>query len=416
MSPTPDALRNARDRPGVIIILLALLTAVGPISTDMYLPAFPAMRLDLGAAPGAAQITLAAWFVGLAVGQITHGPLSDHYGRRMPLLLGTVLYTAASVGCALAGSMTELSVWRLFAAFGGAASLTIPRAVIRDLVIDGVEAAQLLGRLVLVVGVVPIVAPTAGGLIAESLGWRAIFWIAAGYGLLCLALTWRYLPDTLAPGRRVTLRFVPTLLRYRRVWRDRVFRTHALEGGFGTFSLFAFLGGAPPVFLGGFHLSPTLFGSIFVLNATGYILGTQVNARVLRYYSSTRVLSVSAAALIAATAAMLALASMPHPGPLGIASCMMGCMTALGLMLPGAAIGSVLPHPREAGSASALYGTIVFLIGSISTVLVGLVGNSSPLPMAALMLAGALAAAWCDLLRPKTLSFGGAARHRTTRP
>ena len=392
---------------GLIIVLLALLSAVGPISTDMYLPAFPAMKIDLAAAPGQAQLTLAAWFLGLSIGQITHGPLSDHYGRRVPLLLGTALYALASIGCATSSSMGMLSFWRLIAAFGGAASLVIPRAVIRDLVVDGFEAARLLGRLILVVGVVPIIAPTLGGLIAQNWGWRAIFWIAAIYGISCTVLIWRFLPDTLDHRRHITLDFVPTLLRYRKVWRDRVFRTHALEGGFGTFSLFAFLGGAPPVFLSGFHLTPTWFGSVFILNAVGYIIGTQVNSRVLPRFGTTHVLSFSAIALIVTTAAMLLLSASGVGGPLGIALCMMACMTSLGFMLPGAAIGSLLPHPDEAGSASALYGTTVFFIGAISTILVGEIGGTSPVPMAVLMVAGALAAGLCDLLRPKQMRLGG---------
>ena len=402
-------------KSGLVIVLLALLTAVGPISTDMYLPAFPEMKLDLGARPGEAQITLAAWFLGLSAGQVTHGPLSDHYGRRIPLLLGTALYTAASIGCAVTSSMTELSFWRVIAAFGGAASLTIPRAVIRDMVTDGIQAARLLGRVVLVMGVVPIIAPTAGGLISQNLGWRAIFWIASLYGLACTLLIWRYLPDTLAPERHVALRLVPTLVRYRKVWRDRVFRTHALEGGFGTFTLFAFLGGAPPVFLGGLHLSPTWFGAIFILNATGYIVGTQINARVLPRFGTTRVLSFSAVALLAATGAILAVSLAPHPTALGLSLCMMGCMAALGFMLPGAAIGSLLPHAREAGSASALYGTVVFAVGALSTILVGLIGGERPLPMAGLMLAGAIGAAACDRLRPKTMSLGGILQPATFR-
>ncbi len=396
--------------PGLIIVLLALLSAVGPISTDMYLPAFPVMKQELMARPGEAQITLAAWFLGLSIGQITHGPLSDHYGRRVPLLFGTALYTIASIGCAMAPSMTILSCWRLVAAFGGAASLVIPRAVIRDMVINGVEAARLISRLTLVMGVVPILAPTLGGVIAEHLGWQAIFWVAALYGVACTALIWRYLPDTLVPERHVTLRLVPTLLRYRKVWRDRVFRFHALEGGCGTFSLFAFLGGAPTVFLGRYHLSPTLFGTVFILNATGYIIGVQVNARAVRRYHPGPVLTASAFGLVGTCAAMLALALSGLAGALGIAVCMMACMAALGFVLPGAAIGSLLPHAAEAGSASALYGTTVFFIGAFSTVLVGEIGRGSPVPMAALMLLGAFGALLCDRQRPRRARRGSRGR------
>ena len=397
-------------RSSYVTALLALLTAIGPLSTDMYLPAFPAMKLDLGAAPGQAQLTLAAWFLGLSIGQVTHGPLSDHFGRRWPLLLGTALYTVASIGCAVAFSMTALSFWRVLAAFGGAASLTVPRAVIRDIVVDGIEGARIVGKIVLVMGVVPILAPTAGALVSQHFGWRAIFWIAASYGVICMLLIWRLLPETLSPDQHVTLRLIPILLRYRRVWRDRIFRTHSLEGGCGTFTLFAFLGGAPTVFLGGLHLPPTWFGAVFILNSVGYITGTQINARLMPRFGLNRTLSFSAVLLVAGTLAMLAVSLMPHPSALGLALCMTVCMLALGFMLPGAAIGSLLPHARQAGSASALYGTVVFAIGAVSTILVGLFGSDRPLPMAALMLAGALAAACCDRLRPAAPSLGGSTR------
>lgn len=383
-----------------ITVLLALLTAVGPISTDMYLPAFPAMKMSLHAAPGQAQMTLAAWFIGLAIGQVTHGPLADHYGRRIPLLLGTGLYTLASIGCALSSTMTDLSWWRLWAAFGGAASLVIPRAIIADVVQDGAEAARMLGRMVMVMGVAPVLAPTLGGLIAEHLDWRAIFWIAAFYGAACCALIWRYLPDTLRAHRNSRLRAGDTLLRYVKVWRSRSFRAHALEGGFATFSLFAFLGGAPPVFLQGFDLTPPQFGEVFILNALGYIAGTQLNARLIQSFGTSRVLSAGSFALLLACAVMVAMAATHTGGALGMAGGMMACMATLGLVLPGAALGSVLNHGRTAGAASALYGTVVFLVGAVSTVLVGWIGSENPLPMTALMLAGALATLACDALRP----------------
>ncbi len=397
--------------PWRITALLALLTAVGPISTDMYLPAFPAMKMSLHAAAGQTQMTLAAWFVGLAVGQVTHGPLADQYGRRLPLLLGTGLYTLASIGCALSASMTDLSWWRLWAAFGGAASLVIPRAIIADVVHDGAEAARMLSRMVMVVGVAPVLAPTLGGLIAEHLNWRMIFWIAALYGLTCCGLIWRYLPNTLRAHRHSRFRIGDTVLRYARVWRSRHFRAHALQGGFATFSLFAFLGGAPLVFLQGFDLTPPQFGEVFVLNALGYIAGTQLNARLIQAFGTSRVLSGGSLALVLCCGAMLAMAAGRVGSAPAMAAGMMACMASLGIVLPGAALGSVLDHGRTAGAASALYGTVVFLIGAAATVLVGWIGAEQPVPMTALMLAGALATALCDLrrrrLRPRSGNQAG---------
>lgn len=387
--------------PFLITALLALLTAVGPISTDMYLPAFPAMRLALHARPGQAQLTLAAWFLGLAIGQITHGPLADTYGRRTPLLVGTALYTVASVGCAVADSMTTLAWWRLWAAFGGAAGLVIPRAIIADVVRDGAEAARMLGRMVIVMGVVPVLAPTLGGLVAEHSDWRAIFWIAAAYGGLCTALVALFLPETLRWHRHGRLRVGDTIVRYVMVWRGRAFRLHALEGGCATFSLFAFLAGAPAVFLQGFGLRPPVFGAVFVLNALGYIVGTQMNARLIGRFGPDRMLTGGSAGLLAATGAMLLMALAGSGGVAGMAIGMMACMVALGLVLPGAALGSVLGHGPSAGAASALYGTIVFVIGAISTLLVGWLDSASPAPMAGLMVGGALLALLCDRRRPR---------------
>jgi len=396
----PAVRRTFSRSPAIITAMLALLTAVGPISTDMYLPAFPAMKLALGAQPGQTQMTLAAWFLGLSIGQITHGHLADQYGRRLPLLLGTVLYTLASVGCALAATMTDLSWWRLWAAFGGAASLVIPRAIIADVVKDGAEAAKMLSRMVMVMGVVPALAPILGGLVAEYWNWRAIFWIAALYGGLCSLLIYVLLPDTLRMRRNSRLRVGDTVLRYISVWRGRSFHTHALQGGFATFSLFAFLGGAPPVFQDHFHLTPEQFGLVFILNTVGYIAGTQANARLIFRFAADRVLTGGTVALVAVSAAMLFLGITELGGPLALAIGMMFFMACLGFVLPGAALGSVLRHGRSAGAASALYGTTVFFVGSISTALVGWLGKGGPGSMTALMLAGAFAALIVDRERP----------------
>ncbi|MCQ8240708.1 multidrug effflux MFS transporter [Rhizosaccharibacter radicis] len=404
MSLSADVLESpaaVRQSPMVITVLLALLTAVGPISTDMYLPAFPVMKAALAARPGEAQMTLAAWFLGLSVGQLTHGPLADHYGRRRPLMFGTLLYTVASIGCALSESMTVLSWWRLWAAFGGAASLVIPRAVIADVVTDGVEATRMISRMVVVMGVVPVIAPTVGGLIAQYGSWRDIFWIAALYGGSCALLIHLLLPETARTRHSARLRIGESLARYVLVWRSRSFRSHALEGGFATFSLFAFLGGAPPVFLNHYNLTPAQFGEVFILNAVGYILGTQANARVAARFGPDRALTDGCLSLFGTVLIMLVLAITDRGGPIPMALAMMGCMGALGFVLPGAAVGSVLRNNRHAGAASALYGTTVFFVGAVSTALVGWIGSERPLAMVLLMLLGAALAFAFDRQRPR---------------
>lgn len=392
--------RRLSRSPALITALLALLTAVGPLSTDMYLPAFPAMRVSLHALPGQTQLTLAAWFLGLSFGQLTHGHLADQYGRRLPLLFGTMLYTVASVGCALVDNMTDLSWWRLWAAFGGAASLVIPRAIIADVARDGAQAARMLSRMVIVMGVVPALAPILGGLVAEYWNWREIFWIAALYGATCSALTYLLLPDTLRRrGRR--LKVSETAVRYLIVWRNWVFRTYVLQGGFATFSLFAFLSGAPGVFQMRYGLSPEQFGCVFILNTIGYVAGTQANARLMSRLSAARVLTGGTRALVGVCGLMFALGLTRFGGAWALAGAMLLFMACLGFVLPGAALGSVLRHGRSAGAASALYGTVVFFVGSTSAGLVGWLGDARPWVMTGLMLLGAVLSLGCDRRRTR---------------
>ncbi|ACI51254.1 drug resistance transporter, Bcr/CflA subfamily [Gluconacetobacter diazotrophicus PA1 5] len=385
--------------PFAMTAVLAILTAVGPISTDMYLPAFGAMTHALGGAHGDAEMTLAAWFLGLSVGQVTHGAIADHYGRRGPLLGGTLLYTIASVGCAVAGSMWAFSLWRFVAAFGAAASLVIPRAVIRDVVGGDGDAARMLGRMVLVMSIVPMLAPTLGGVIAEDWQWRGIFWIAAAYGACCVAMVYWLLPDTLTTELHMRFRLEQAVTGYVLILHDRVFRLHALEGGCATFTLFAFLGGAPRVFVAGYGLSPVQFGGIFILNAAGYAVGTNINGRLVPRLGAPRVLSGAAVALAVACGGMFAAALLHVGGGILQVGGITLCMAILGFLLPGAALGSVLPNGARAATASALYGTVVFFIGSFSTMLVGWLGTRGPASMTGLMLLGALMALACDWRR-----------------
>ncbi len=391
---------TANRRTHSLPLLLALITAVGPISTDMYLPAFPAMREGLHGGSSSSPLTLAAWFVGLAVGQLLAGPLSDRFGRRIPLLAGTALYVLASSGCALAGSMPALIVFRALAALGGAAGLVIPRAIIRDVVTNGDHAARLVSQQQLILGIVPMLAPTLGGVVVQTAGWRPIFWIAACYGAACLLLVWRILPETCHPGDRMKADPISVATRYTGFLTDKVFTTHLLTGSFATFGLFAFLGGAPSVFLLHFGLRPAEFGLLFVANGAAYAAGTWVNVVAIRHLDRGRVLSLSTLTLAVASGSMLICAAAGF-GFWGVEGPMILVMVTLGCLLPDAAIGAIMPHGGDAGIASALYGTVIFAIGALGTIGAGWTGHDSAAPMAALILLGALLAVISSLLRPR---------------
>ena len=191
--------------PAWLPILLGFLTAVGPSTTDMYLPAFPAIEASFGAPPGSAQLTLAAWFAGLAIGQMTQGTLSDRFGRKRPLIVATAIYTVACLGCALAPSVQWLATFRALSALGASAGMVIPRAMVRDLA-EGHAAAVLLSRLSLVMGAAPILAPTVGSAVLAFADWRGNFWIHTAYGATCWRLVVLLLPDTLPEGQALCLK------------------------------------------------------------------------------------------------------------------------------------------------------------------------------------------------------------------
>jgi DHA1 family bicyclomycin/chloramphenicol resistance-like MFS transporter len=381
-------------------VLLGFLTAVGPLSTDMYLPAFPAIESSLGGLPGTAQITLATWFAGLAIGQVTQGSLADRYGRRGPLIVGTLIYTVASAGCALAPDIWSLSACRFIAAFGGSASMVIPRAMVRDLA-DGHAAARLMSRLMLVMGAAPILAPTLGGFILGYTTWHAIFWFTTAYGALCCALVWTALPDTLRPGHRVKLNFVGVLSRFAGIARDRIFMGYALTGGFGMFGMFAYIGGSSPVFIEHFGFSPAQYGMLFGCSAAMFILSSQLNPRFLQRFGAPMVLRTALATLLLASVILVGSAFIGLNLPIAIVLPVMLCMGSMGFIMPNAAVGALSRHAAQAGSASALMGTIQFALAALSGVMVGALTDGTPRPMAAMVLAGAIGAFAADRLRPR---------------
>ena len=380
-------------------MLLGVLTAVGPLSTDMYLPAFPAIEASLGGRAGTAQITLATWFAGLAVGQITQGTLADRYGRRGPLVVGTLVYTLANAGCALATDIGTLSLLRFLAAFGGSASMVIPRAIVRDLA-DGHAAARLMSRLMLVMGAAPILAPTLGGAILGFYSWHAIFWFTAGYGALCCALVYFALPDTLKPQLRVKLSLGGIVTRFAGILRDRVFLFYALMGGSGMFGMFAYIGGSSPVFIQHFGFTPARYGMLFGVSAGMFIVASQLNPVLVGRLGGPRLVRIAVTTYAVSAAVLLADALTGFGGPAGIVGPMMLAMGSMGLTLPNSAVGALSRHAAHAGSASALMGTMQFTMAAAAGVLVGVLTDGTPRPMAALVLLGAVGAVVADRMRP----------------
>jgi DHA1 family bicyclomycin/chloramphenicol resistance-like MFS transporter len=387
--------------PAWLPILLGFLTAVGPATTDMYLPAFPSIEASFGAAAGSAQLTLAAWFAGLAVGQMTQGTLSDRFGRKRPLIVATAVYTIACLGCALAPSIQWLAAFRALAAIGASAGMVIPRAMVRDLA-EGHAAAVLLSRLSLVMGAAPILAPALGSAVLAFADWRGIFWILTAYGVACWVLVVILLPDTLAQERRIRLRFGEQLARYRSILAQRAFLTHAAMGAFATFAFFAYLGGSSPVFIQGFGLTPVQYALIFGANSFGLICCAQLNPLLLRRFGHSGVLRGVSRVHLAATAALTVIAFAGlHTLPLVIAPVFVA-ISCMGMLNPNTIVGALARQQHHAGSASSVMGTGQYVLGAFSGLMVGLATDGTPRGMAALMLLGSVGMAIADARRPHT--------------
>ncbi len=378
--------------------LLGLFIAVGPAATDMYLPAFPAVEATFGTASGTAQLTLATWFAGLAIGQITQGTLSDRFGRRIPLMIGFIVFSIGMLGCALAPSLTALAVFRAFAAFGASAGMVIARAIVRDLS-EGQAAAIMMSRLMLVMGVAPILAPTLGGAILAFAQWRVIFWILLVYGCICVVVAWKILPETLPPERRIRLSLAGQASRYVMIFREKTFLTHAIMGGCSTFCMFAYLAGCSPVFEIGFGLNQSEFALIFGLCAMALIACSQLNARLLPKVGLSEMLTLIARISCCGTIVLVVVAfSGIHVlwaviAPLVV---VIGCQ---GFNNANSTAGALSRHAGHAGSASALMGTFQFSLGASSGLLVGLLTDGTPRGMAALMCCGMVGAVIADRFR-----------------
>jgi DHA1 family bicyclomycin/chloramphenicol resistance-like MFS transporter len=388
--------------PTWLPLLLGLLTAIGPASIDMYLPAFPTIEASLHAPTGSAQYTLATFFAGLAVGQITQGTLSDRYGRRLPLIISTALYTITCAASALAPTIAILAAFRFLSSITAAAAMVIPRAVVRDLA-DGHEAAVLLSRLMLVMGVAPILAPSLGGAILALASWRWIFAAMAIFGALCVALVCLALPETLPKTHRNRLTLREQFNRYRHIVTERTFATHTAMSGCATFAFFAYLAGSSPVFIEGFHWSPLAYAGFFGACGLGLIAASQINARIVRRLGPSRILTAVARIDLLALAALAIIAFARIHRPEAVIAPLFVFVIGQGFLNPNATVGALARHAAHAGSASALMGMGQFLLGAVSGLLVGVFTDGTPRGMAALMLAGALGMAVCDRFRTRAV-------------
>ena len=387
----------------VYVLILGALTALGPFTIDLYLPAFPVLERELDVQAALIQLTLTGTTVGFAVGQLFMGPWSDKVGRRLPLIIATSVHIAASVGAAFAPDIVWLSVFRVLQGMGAAAGGVVAMAMVRDL-FGGKPLVRMLSRLALVNGLAPILAPVIGSQLLRVVDWRGIFVVLAAYGILVLVAVSFFIVETLPQERRVGAGHSTVRQRYKSVFSDRVFVGVALIGGMSFSGLFAYLSSSSFLFQQVYGLDAQQYGFLFAVNSIGIVIGVQVSSRLMRRYGAQWILSVTTAVQLVAALTIVALAG-TDAGLLGILIPLFFFIMACGFGFPAVQVLALVNHGHEAGTAASLLGALNFGLAGIISPLVGVMGIGTAAPMGIVMAGTAVISVlslWF-IVRPRTV-------------
>jgi DHA1 family bicyclomycin/chloramphenicol resistance-like MFS transporter len=370
---------------GLLLLILGALSAIGPLSIDMYLPALPAITSEMLSAPAQVQLTLTACLIGVSVGQVIAGPVSDVRGRRVPLIVGVAGFMLASLLCAFAPSVPMLIAFRLLQGVLGGAALVIVRAVVRDLY-DGAAIARIFATLMLVSGLAPILAPIAGAQLLAFTSWRGVFVALSIAGLVLLLAVLPGVRETLPADKREGGGLKHTVATFWKLLRDRAFMASALTAGLSFAAMFGYISGSPFVLQEVYGATPQQYSLIFGLNALALTVMAQVGGRLSGRVPPVLLVRIGLGTALVG-AALLMTAALAGLGLWGIVSGLVVIMLGQGLTLPGTGALALGSQPAQvAGSASALLGVLQFALGAAAAPLVGLAGSGSALPMACVML------------------------------
>ncbi len=388
----------AKRKRSLLILILGLLSAIGPFSIDMYLPGFPAIATDLHTTVDNVSYSLSSFFIGICAGQLICGPLLDRFGRKRPLYVGLVIYIIASLGCAMSNSVELLIGFRFLQALGGCVGMVAPGAIVRD-VFPVNENAKIFSLLILILGVSPIVAPTVGSYLILAFGWHAVFIVLAIITALLLTAVIFLLPESKQPDPSMSLSPQSILNGFLLVLKQPQFFTYAFAGAIAAAGLFAYLAGSPFLFMNIFKVSEQHYGLIFGLIAAGLITSSQLNNGLLKRYSSEQIIKK---VLLVQTIIGLFLCIGSIFDWLNLYSAivlMFLFLSCQGFSFPNSSALSLAPFTKEAGSASALMGAMQMGFGAAASALVGILSNGGSLPMTGVM-------AGCALLGFIILSVG----------
>lgn len=391
------------------VLMLGALAALPAVTTDMYLPSLPAVEADLHTTQTAAQLTLSGTLVGAGIGQLVIGPFSDRFGRRLPLIIGISLHVAISLLCSIAPNIETLTGLRVLQGFFNAAAAVVALAVIRDRFV-GSAAARLLSRLMLVIGVAPLLAPTVGQAIAGAWDWRAVFYALALIGVVLVAIVWRFMPETLPEGSRSPGHPRHVAGAYWSLLRDRHFMALAVIPGLGLALIMSYVVGSPFVFQNEYGLTAQQFALVFALNGAALVLSAQLNAALVRKFPPVRLLRTALLVQLCLALLLLMVVVTGAGGAFGLVAALWLVLSAQGMVPANASVLALHNYGHMAGTAAAVIGALQSGVAGLVSPLVGVLGGNS-LSMASVIIGSCAVAVTVLALGTPAYRKGGWAEH-----
>ncbi len=364
-----------------LILILGSIIAIGPLSIDMYLPAFSVIAGSFAVEESAMQLSLTSYFIGMAVSQLIYGPIIDRFGRKTPLIAGLTIYIIASIFCCFANNINQLIIFRFLQALGVCACITVPRTIVRD-VFTPQEGAKVFSYLMLVMGLAPIFAPLLGSIILENFNWKAIFMVCALFAAVILIMVIFALPTVKAANKDDKIS--SALRKYLGILKDRNFVICAISGGFAMGSLFCYITGSPFLYLDFFKFSPKNYSFIFALNAIGFVVLSQINALLLRKIPMEKIL-LKTLIIFALTGFTLMVCAYFIPDVWIVTFLILILIGMVAMINPNTTAMAMANQAVHAGSASALLGTLQFIIATITSLIINHFHNQTILPLICVM-------------------------------
>lgn len=376
----------------MLVLILGALTAVSPFAIDMYLPALPMIADDLGTSVARISLSLSSYFIGLAVGQLFYGPLLDRYGRKKPIYIGLSVYMLAALLCTQAQDAGQLIALRFLQAVGGCAAQVAAMAMVHDFFPEK-DRSRIISRMMLVLGVAPLLAPTVGGFVSELWGWQAVFVILALIAGAIMAAAAFLLPEGHKPDPTISLRPGPILRTYGTILRARVFYTYAIAGALSFAGLFTYVAGSAIIFMDVFGVSPQVYGGIFALQSIGFIGGSQFNVWLAKRYTNAQIFRGAILSQCFWTTLFLIGAATGFINLYMTIVALFMILASLGTSYPNAAALALAPFERNAGSAAALMGVVQICGGALASSLIGIFNTTTLLPIVVVLAVSAWGAA-----------------------